>query len=249
MSSRVFLADNRDVFRAGLARILVAEDDISIVGQCDDLTRLYKAAETTRAVIVFSSSLMSDLERLVTLARKSNNPVIAVLDSGESPQRYLKLGVQGITYRDIKRDDLLKCFRSVLKGRPFLQQPIGASSAAYETDVVGEKVRGRLSTKELQIVRLLLQGYKNRDIAKELNNTEQVIKNYLRSIFDKTGTSDRLELALFTVHHQLLLEAVEAAVPRLDVSERCTSPSEPLVPVPRPAVHAMGSLAGLDRVQ
>lgn len=213
MSSRVFLADNQDVFRSGMARILVAEDDVSIIGQCDDLPRLYKAAESSRAVFALSSSLAPDLDRLVPLARTNSNPLIAVLDIGESPQRYLQMGVQGIIYRDIKRDDLLRCFRSVAAGRSFLQQPSDASSSAYETDVVGEKVRGRLSRKELQILRLLMRGYKNREIAQELNNTEQVIKNYLRSIFDKSGTSDRLELVLFTVHHKLLLEAVEATEP------------------------------------
>jgi DNA-binding NarL/FixJ family response regulator len=52
-----------------------------------------------------------------------------------------------------------------------------------------------------------VQGYKNKDIATELGTSEQVIKNYLRSIFDKTGVSDRLELALFTLHHRILLDA------------------------------------------
>jgi DNA-binding NarL/FixJ family response regulator len=246
MSSRVFLADNEDVFRAGMARILVAEDDVSIIGQCDDLGRLYKAAETSRAVITFSSSLGPDLERLVPAAKTSNNPLIAILASGDSPQRYLNQGVQGIIYRDIKRHDLLKCFRSIFQGRTFLQQPKGASSETYETDVVGERVRRRLSRKELQILRLLMRGYKNRAIAEELNNTEQVIKNYLRSIFDKSGTSDRLELVLFTVHHQLLLEAVEAALPCSQTTERADPISDGFVLVP---VLGMASLADTARVQ
>lgn len=214
MSTRVFLADNHDVFRSGVARILVAEEDVSIIGQCDDLARLYKAAESSRAIITLASSLAPNLDRLVPLARTNSNPLIAILSTGEGPQRYLNMGIQGIIYRDIKREDLLRCFRSVATGRSFLQQPSGASSTAHETDLVGERVRGRLSRKELQILRLLMRGYKNREIAQELNNTEQVIKNYLRSIFDKSGTSDRLELVLFTVHHRLLLEAVEAAEPQ-----------------------------------
>ena len=58
---------------------------------------------------------------------------------------------------------------------------------------------------------MILQGYKNREIAEELKNSEQVIKNYLRSIFDKTGVSDRLELALFTMHHKILAHAASRA--------------------------------------
>ena len=69
---------------------------------------------------------------------------------------------------------------------------------------VGTRVRDRLTPKEMQIVALIVQGCKNKHIATQLNTKEQVIKNYLRSIYDKTGVSDRLELALFTIHHRVL---------------------------------------------
>jgi DNA-binding NarL/FixJ family response regulator len=67
----------------------------------------------------------------------------------------------------------------------------------------------RLTPKELQIVALVAEGCKNKDIATQLGTKEQVVKNYLCSIYDKTGVSDRLELALFTIHHRALAEAVE----------------------------------------
>ena len=59
----------------------------------------------------------------------------------------------------------------------------------------------------MKIVALIVQGCKNREIGIRLGTTEQVIKNYLCSIYDKTGVSDRLELALFTIHHRTLAEA------------------------------------------
>jgi DNA-binding NarL/FixJ family response regulator len=55
-----------------------------------------------------------------------------------------------------------------------------------------------------------VQGYKNKEIATQLGTTEQVIKNYLRNVYDKIGVSDRLELALFTIHHRILNEAAAA---------------------------------------
>ena len=78
-------------------------------------------------------------------------------------------------------------------------------------DSVGTRVRDRLTPKEMQIVALIVQGCKNKDIATQLGTKEQVIKNYLRSIYDKTGVSDRLELALFTIHHRALAEAAAKA--------------------------------------
>jgi DNA-binding NarL/FixJ family response regulator len=79
-----------------------------------------------------------------------------------------------------------------------------------DNDMVGARVRDRLTPKELRIVALIVQGYKNKEIASELGTTEQVIKNYLRNVYDKIGVSDRLELALFTIHHRILAEAAAA---------------------------------------
>jgi DNA-binding NarL/FixJ family response regulator len=232
MSSNVFLADNQDVFRAGLARFLVLEDEFRITGQCDDLPTLYKWAQTSRAVIAFASALKPDLERLVVAAHTTDSQLLAILECSESPQRYLSLGIQGVIYRDISRQDLLMCFTNLSKRRAFLQKPKDMSSGAYEADLVSQRVRSRLSRKELQILRLLLRGYKNKDIAQELNNTEQVIKNYLRSIFDKIGVSDRLELVLYTMHHKLLLEAAEAAIPGSHPPPSSVRFSEPVFPRP-----------------
>ena len=74
--------------------------------------------------------------------------------------------------------------------------------------------------RELRIIAAIVQGYKNREIALQLYTSEQVIKNALRNIFDKIGVSDRLELALFVVHHRILAQAtasvaVNPARPRL----------------------------------
>src|SRR5260370_34361258 len=79
--------------------------------------------------------------------------------------------------------------------------------------MVGLRVRDRLTAKELRIVALIVQGYKNKEIATQLGTTEQVIKNYLRNVYDKIGVSDRLELGLFTIHHRLLNEASAATTP------------------------------------
>ena len=76
-------------------------------------------------------------------------------------------------------------------------------------DHAGTQVVQRLTPKELQIVALVSEGAKNREIGLRLGTKEQVVKNYLRSIYDKVGVSDRLELALYTVHHRTLAEAVE----------------------------------------
>jgi DNA-binding CsgD family transcriptional regulator len=84
---------------------------------------------------------------------------------------------------------------------------------------VGIRVRDRLSEKELRIVAAVVRGYKNREIAAQTETSEQVIKNSLRSIFDKIGVSDRLELALFVLHHRMLAHATAAVTPEAEPPE------------------------------
>lgn len=74
----------------------------------------------------------------------------------------------------------------------------------------------RLSDKEMLIISGVTQGLKNKDIAREVGTTEQVVKNYLRKIYDKLQVSDRLELALYSMHHRLL----DGYVPRSAREER-----------------------------
>ena len=205
MLNKVIVADNQSVFRTGAARIMATEEDFRIVGQCDDLPRLEKAvAGSLKTLILMAASLRPDVAALTKAARENGGYIAMILEIGTSPVEYLAQGVTGIIFRDVSNPDLLRCLRTIGRGQSFVQKRTDGSGEAFETDMVGDRVRERLTPKELKIVALILQGYKNKDIAEELRNTEQVIKNYLRSIFDKTGVSDRLELALFAMHHKIL---------------------------------------------
>jgi DNA-binding NarL/FixJ family response regulator len=116
----------------------------------------------------------------------------------------------GLVYRNVSKTALLETVRQVIRGQRSIQRVV-LKKAAEPEDEVGARVRDRLTPKEMKIVALIGQGFRNREIGMRLGTTEQVIKNYLRSIFDKTGVSDRLELALFTIHHRVLAEAAAHA--------------------------------------
>ena len=82
---------------------------------------------------------------------------------------------------------------------------------AYRTEannLTNPKLQPRLSPKEMSIIGCVTQGMRNKEIAYKIGTTEQVVKNYLRKIYDKLGVSDRLELALYCLHHQLLKQPV-----------------------------------------
>jgi DNA-binding NarL/FixJ family response regulator len=135
--------------------------------------------------------------------------VIVLADTGETSNRFLGTGAQGVVYRNVTGPALVECVRKVAAGETWVQD-LAVPTELTENDMVGLRVRDRLTAKELRIVALIVQGYKNKEIATQLGTTEQVIKNYLRNVYDKIGVSDRLELALFTIHHRILAEAAAA---------------------------------------
>jgi len=208
---KIILADNQAIFRAGIAKVLAVEDDVRIVAQAQSSEQMLLAVEKFRgAVIIFSATFQPDIERLTKLATASASKLVVIAENGELPDRYLRLGVRGVVFRSIGSDDLLKCVRSVSGGGSFVQDARGTGKTEETDDFVGARVRDRLTPKEMKIVALIVQGFKNKEIASQLGTTEQVVKNYLRNVYDKIGVSDRLELALFTIHHRILAEAAAA---------------------------------------
>jgi DNA-binding NarL/FixJ family response regulator len=208
--NRIILADNQAIFRAGAARVLALEEDIRIAAQCDDMAKLFAALDTLRgAIVMAASSLHPNLQDLLARVQASGSRLILVTENSERIAETTSVLIHGLLCRNVGGTDLVDCVRQVGRGQRFVQRSNLATMQT--TDNVGARVRDRLTPKEMQIVALIVQGCKNKDIAQQLGTKEQVIKNYLRAIYDKTGVSDRLELALFTIHHRALAEAATRA--------------------------------------
>jgi DNA-binding NarL/FixJ family response regulator len=132
---------------------------------------------------------------------------VIILEHDTVLEESVALRIEGIVLRSVAAPQLVDCLHRVNAGERSVQRAKVKSMPS--PDRVGVMVLQRLTPKELQIVALVAEGCKNKDIANQLGTKEQVVKNYLCSIYDKTGVSDRLELALFTIHHRALAEAVE----------------------------------------
>jgi DNA-binding NarL/FixJ family response regulator len=219
---KLILADNQAIFRAGIAKVLAVEDDMRIVAQAQTPEQMMMAVEKFRAaVLVFAGTFHPDLNAVIEAANKAKTRIVVLADTGETSSRYIASGVHGVVYRNVTGSALVECVRKVSRGETWVQD-VAVPAELTENDMVGLRVRDRLTAKELRIVALIVQGYKNKEIATQLGTTEQVIKNYLRNVYDKIGVSDRLELALFTIHHRILNEAAAATAAGVSVSSTST---------------------------
>ena len=215
--NRIILGDNEAIFRAGIAKVLASEEDFRVAAQCNDLARMILSVDTFRSsIVVFASTLQPDMTDFMNRVKTAGSRAVVIAENGESASTYTARGVRGVVYRNTTDGALVGCVRRVIHGLTCVQRPADATRSEDE-DSVGVRVRDRLTPKEIKIIGLLIQGCKNKEIGRRLGTTEQVIKNYLRSIYDKVGVSDRLELALFTIHHKILATAAAKAVKDLCV--------------------------------
>jgi DNA-binding NarL/FixJ family response regulator len=203
--------------------VLAIDEDLRIIAQCMDLDRMLHAITTfPGSIVLFATSLHPDLAQLSALLESVSSHGIVIAENNDTPAPYLQQGFRGVVFRNVTGSALVECVHRVAAGETWLPPQIMQPDSPEE-DMVGTRVRDRLTPKEMRIVALIVQGCKNREIAIRLKTTEQVIKNYLRSIYDKTGVGDRLELALFTIHHRVLAQAAADVGSRLEAEEQASS--------------------------
>ena len=205
----VIIADEQAVFRAGTAKVLAVEEDIRIVGQPTSREQLLNSLDKLRThVLLLATSYLPLYEQIKELTSRQSTALLMLAENGKAADNYMQMGAHGVVYRSVKASTIVQAVRRLARGEKFIQES-GPATSSLE-DSVGEHVRTRLTGRELRVVAALIRGYRNREIADLVGTSEQTIKNALRSIYDKTGVSDRLELALFVLHHRALAQATAA---------------------------------------
>jgi DNA-binding NarL/FixJ family response regulator len=215
---KIILADHQRIFRIGMASALAVEDDIRIVGQPRSVEHLLNALKRFRAqVLVLSSAYLGRFAEIKQACSDQRTSILLLEESEDLTLSQFSADVHGVIQRSADQAALVRCIRHLARGgsvsRFVPNQPV-----EYREDSVGFRVRQRLSPLDFRIIGLVVQGYRNREIALRLGRTEQGIKNSLRRIFDKTGVSDRLELALFVLHHRVVDRVAADAVPAQTLS-------------------------------
>jgi DNA-binding NarL/FixJ family response regulator len=209
---RVIVADSQAIFRAGLRKIFAIEDDIRVVGQAETMEQTFSAAKKFTADILIMEAALSPnpAEAVSELLRHS--PALRLVVVTEAPEEELTLelfrrGVHGIASREIEPELLVDCLRKVSEGSPWLEsRAVQWVLEAFRTQgsrPVASRSKVQLTPKESVIVTCVTQGMKNKEIALRVGTTEQVVKNYLRKVYDKLGVADRLELALYCLNNRL----------------------------------------------
>jgi DNA-binding NarL/FixJ family response regulator len=169
-------------------------------------------------VLLEGQLIAGTVDAIPQFVRRAPNAklIVQVSESDESNTVELyRRGVRGVVPRSISPDLLVKCVRKIAAGETWIDnQSISWVIDAYRAQaasLTNPRTQPRLSDKELAIIACITRGMRNKEIAYQIGTTEQVVKNYLRKVYDKLGVSDRLELALYCLHHQILKQETAAA--------------------------------------
>ena len=210
---RVIVADTQAIFRAGLRKIFALEDDIRVVGQAETLPQTQSAVKKfTADVLIFEAALAPNaVDAVGDLLRQTPQTRIVVVTPNSDEELTLELfrrGAHGVVSREVEPELLVECLRKVAAGEPWLDnQGVRWVLQAYRNQnsrPSGSRPKVQLTPKEAIIVSCVTQGMKNKEIANRVGTTEQVVKNYLRKVYDKLGVADRLELALYCLNHHVV---------------------------------------------
>ena len=219
---RIVVADDHPIFRDGLCKLLALEEDFEVVAQAQDGRQVLEVLQQSEPDILLLDLKMPGLDGLATLQRLQaarNKTRVIVLTASDDKNEFvqaMKLGTSGIVLKQTATELLIKSIRKVHAGEIWLDSHTTAAVirtfvAAEETpppqaipQVAGrDRERSPLSQREREIVALVAQGFKNKEMAEKMFISEQTVKNHLHNIFDKLGVSDRLELALYAIHNNL----------------------------------------------
>jgi len=218
---RILIADDHLLFRAGLRRLLEAESGFEVVGEATDGEETVRRVRELAPDILLLDLSMPGVPGMEALRQldESSSPVRTILLTAaiekEEMVKALQLGAWGVVMKESAIDLLFRSIRCVNAGEYWvgrervsdLVQTLRAMVRPAAPTLEAQKKTFGLTPRELAITSTIAAGYSNKEIAQKFTISEDTVKHHVSNIFDKTGVSSRLELALFAVNHQLVESA------------------------------------------
>ncbi|MEA2683275.1 MAG: hypothetical protein QOK05_1603 [Chloroflexota bacterium] len=202
---RVLIVDDHGVVRQGLRRFLELQPDIAVVGEADNGRGIVELVRTSKADVVLMDIVMPDvdgIDAIRALHNQSATTRVLVLSSfADDAQVFaaVQAGAAGYLLKDVRPDDLAAAIRQVHAGRTVLH-PDAAARLVERTQEPAARFTGR----ERDVLKLLTEGFANKEIARRLLISEKTVKTHVSNILQKLGVQDRTQAAVIAVRQRLV---------------------------------------------
>jgi DNA-binding NarL/FixJ family response regulator len=209
----VLLVDDQDLVRSGLRRILRRKDGFTIVGECADGSEVPGAVERHRPDVVVMDLRMRDVDGIEATRRLRRDPdappvlVLTTFDDDELLSGALRAGAAGFLLKDSPAEELIRAVRTVSSGNALLDPAVtGRVLNAYRSGspAVVTATPDALTSRELDVLRLIGRGLSNSEIAAELTISEVTVKSHIGRIFTKLDLRDRAAAIVYAFDQRLV---------------------------------------------
>jgi DNA-binding NarL/FixJ family response regulator len=213
LKTRILLADDHPMVRRGLRFVLDAEPDLEVVAEAGDgaeAVELGLSPEVDLAVLDVAMPRLTGLQASAELKRRRPELRTLMLSMYDSEQYFfeaLKAGASGYVLKSAADHDLVEACRAAMRGEPFLYP---AAVAALIRDYLDRGSRGEavpadpLTPRELEIVKLVAEGYSSDEIAATLVISKKTVEHHRSHILEKLGMRDRVELTRYAIRRGLV---------------------------------------------
>ncbi len=210
---RILIVDDHEVVRAGLRMLIENQTGMKVVAMARNRKEALEAAKQESPDLILldldlgGENALTFLAELKKTAKNSRVLVLTGLNDPSAHRRSIKLGAMGVVLKDQAAEVLIKAIRKVHAGEVWIDR-------AMVGDVLSEMTRGdkqnsaathidSLTDRERQVIKLVAEGLRNKQIGERLYISETTVTHHLSSIFSKLGVSDRLELVIYAFGHNL----------------------------------------------
>jgi len=213
LKTRVLLADDHAVVRTGLRAVLEAEPDIEVVAEASDGQEAVEKTFETEidlAILDVAMPRLTGLQAAVEVRRRRADLRVLILSVHDNEQYFfeaLKAGASGYVLKSAANRDLVEACRAAMRGEPFLYP---AAMTALVREYLDQSRRGEttpqdlLTPRELQVVKLIAEGYTSDAIAEELVISRKTVDRHRANLLEKLGMRSVAEVTRYAIRRGLL---------------------------------------------
>ena len=207
--TRIFLVDDHEIVRRGVAELLDREPDLDVVGEADNVARALSRIQATLPDVAILDMRLPDGDGIALCREvRSRHPEIRCLiltayDDDEAAMSAVLAGAAGYVLKNINGSKLVDDVRAVASGRSLLHAGVTRRVAAQAASDEHDDPRfGSLNLRERQVLALIAEGLTNRQIGEQLQLAEKTVKNYVSGLLRKLGFERRTQAAVYQLEHR-----------------------------------------------
>ena len=211
---RVMIADDHELIREGISRILDMENDIDIVYKAKSGIEALEVIKDIKPDVILLDINMGELNGIETLKKikasgsKTKIIMLTVYDDVEYISQSVNLGANGYVLKDSDSDTLIKTIKIVNDGGSYIQPTLATQLIKHMTtekkSTSDKKLLDLLTRRELIVMKEISSGLNNKSISKKLNISEKTVKNHVSSILKKLELQDRTQVAIYAIKNKII---------------------------------------------